>query len=310
LTRAAFIVNPTKSDELGALREAVTAAMAKVGWEPPLWLETTEDDPGRGQAEDAIKQGVAVVLVCGGDGTITACASALANSGVPLAIVPAGTGNLLARNLELPLDRDAALEIALTGSDRALDVGTLDGEPFVVMAGMGLDAVMLSDASEALKARIGWAAYVVSAARHLRDRPVEVELTGDDAAPIHRRIHGLVVGNVGRLQGGVPLLPDAHPDDGFLDVVVLTPLGPAGWLRLAVAVLLRRENSPQFDRLRVKSLKVRAGRAMPCERDGEVCDSRRDARLDIMAGALLVRCIPVESATKGNRKSPSVTKTA
>ncbi|MDQ1540269.1 MAG: hypothetical protein QOH29_995, partial [Actinomycetota bacterium] len=185
--------------------------MTKAGWEPPLWLETTEEDPGRGQAEDAIKQGVDVVLVCGGDGTITACAAALANSRVPLAIVPAGTGNLLARNLELPLDRDAALEIALTGSDRTLDVGTIDGEPFVVMAGMGLDAVMLSDASEALKARVGWAAYVLSAARHLRDRPVEVELTGDDAAPIHRRIHGLVVGNVGRLQGGVPLLPDAEP---------------------------------------------------------------------------------------------------
>jgi len=223
---------------------------------------------------------------------------------VPLAIVPAGTGNLLARNLELPLDRDAALEIALTGSDRTLDVGTIDGEPFVVMAGMGLDAVMLSDASEALKARVGWAAYVLSAARHLRDRPVEVELTGDDAAPIHRRIHGLVVGNVGRLQGGVPLLPDAEPDDGFLDVVVLTPLGPAGWLRLAAAVLLRRENSPEFDRRRVRELNVRAGRAMPCELDVEVCDGRREARIEIMPGALLVRCVPAGSATNGNRKSP------
>jgi YegS/Rv2252/BmrU family lipid kinase len=304
VTRAAFVVNPTKTDDLGSLREAVTAAMTKVGWEQPLWLETTEEDPGRGQAEDAIKQGVDVVLVCGGDGTITACAAALASSGVPLAIVPAGTGNLLARNLELPLDRDAALEIALTGSDRTLDVGTIDGEPFVVMAGMGLDAVMLSDASEALKARVGWAAYVLSAARHLRDRPVEVELTGDDAAPIHRRIHGLVVGNVGRLQGGVPLLPDAEPDDGFLDVVVLTPLGPAGWLRLAAAVLLRRESSPEFDRLRVRELNVRAGRAMPCERDGEVCDGRRDARIEIMPGALLVRCVPAGSATNGNRKSP------
>ncbi|MDQ1540974.1 MAG: hypothetical protein QOH29_1700, partial [Actinomycetota bacterium] len=119
-----------------------------------------------------------------------------------------------------------------------------------------------------------------------------------------RRIHGLVVGNVGRLQGGVPLLPDAEPDDGFLDVVVLTPLGPAGWLRLAAAVLLRRENSPAFDRLRVRRLIVRAGRAMPCERDGEVCDGRRDARIGIMPGALLVRCVPARSATNGSRKSP------
>jgi YegS/Rv2252/BmrU family lipid kinase len=304
VTRAAFIVNPIKIDDLASLRADVTAAMAKADWEPPLWLETTEADPGGGFAEDAIKEGVDVVLVCGGDGTITACAAALAHSGVPLAIVPAGTGNLLARNLELPLDRDAALEIALTGSDRALDMGTFDGEPFVVMAGMGLDAVMLSDASEALKAKVGWAAYVLSAARHLRDRPVEVELTGDDAATIRRRIHGLVVGNVGRLQGGVPLLPDAEPDDGFLDVVVLTPLGPAGWLRLAAAVLLRRESSPEFDRLRVRRLEVRARRPMPCECDGELADARRDARIEIMPGALLVRAVPAGSATNGNRKSP------
>ena len=68
------------------------------GWDEPLWLETTPEDPGRGQAESAVSAGVDLVLACGGDGTVTACAEGVTGTGVPLAIIPMGTGNLLARN--------------------------------------------------------------------------------------------------------------------------------------------------------------------------------------------------------------------
>jgi YegS/Rv2252/BmrU family lipid kinase len=302
--RAAVIVNPTKCTDAAGLHEQVTSAMRSAGWQPPLWFETTEQDPGSGVTRQALDEGADLVVACGGDGTVTACTAALAGTGVPLAILPLGTGNLLARNLDMPLDLEKALDLAMTGGDRALDVGTADGEPFVVMAGMGFDAVMLADAGESLKAAVGWPAYVLSALRHLRDQAVRVELRADDAPPSRRRIHGLVVGNVGRLQGSVPLLPDAEPDDGLLDVVLLAPTGLTGWARLAFAVVLRRPHSAQLERLHVRTLDVVASRAMPCERDGELADTCRELHIGIMPGALLVRCVPSQRSAEA-QDSPS-----
>jgi diacylglycerol kinase family enzyme len=225
--RAAVVANPTKHDQPEKLRGAIRAAMSEHGWSEPLWLETTIEDPGEGQAREAVQAGVDLVLACGGDGTVTACAAGVAASGVPLAVLPAGTGNLLARNLGLPLDLSDALAIALTGTDRKLDMGVANDQPFIVMAGIGFDAKMLGGASAPLKKRLGWPAYVVSALRHLRDRPMRVRLRADDGAPLRLRASAVVIGNVGSLQGGLPLMPDAEPDDGVLDVVVLSAAGSA-----------------------------------------------------------------------------------
>jgi len=241
--RAAVVVNPTKHDDAQTLRDVVRAAMSQHGWSDPLWLETTIQDPGEGQAIEAVQAGVDLVLACGGDGTVTACAAGVATSGIPLAVLPAGTGNLLARNLGLPLDLGDALAVALTGSDRRLDMGLVNDRPFVVMAGIGFDAKMLGGASEPLKKQLGWAAYVVSALRHLRDRPMRVRLRADDGVLLRRRASAVVIGNVGSLQGGLPLLPDAEPDDGMLDLVVITARGWASWLRVAADVLRRRRAS-------------------------------------------------------------------
>src|SRR5580704_17262614 len=142
--------------------------MTGQGWAEPLWLETTPDDTGERLARMAVESGVDLVISSGGDGTVTACAGGVAGSGVPLGVLPSGTGNLLARNLGLPLPVDEALTVALTGSDRRLDVGTANGRPCVVMAGIGFDAEMLAGASEQLKKRLGWAAYPVYALRHIR----------------------------------------------------------------------------------------------------------------------------------------------
>jgi YegS/Rv2252/BmrU family lipid kinase len=292
VTRAAVVVNPTKHGDLETLRADVTAAMSDHGWSDPLWMETTAEDPGEGQARAAVAAHADLVLACGGDGTVTACAAGVAGTGIPLGVLPAGTGNLLARNLGLPLDLDSALAAALTGTDRPLDMGTANGRPFVVMAGIGFDAKMLDGTSERLKKRLGWLAYALSALRHLRDRPVRVRLRAAGGPPVRRRASGIIVGNVGWLQGGVPLLPDAEPDDGRLDVLVLTARGWTGWLALAARVLLRRRAAGHAARLVVTELRIEADRPQPWQLDGEVIGSTSRLVIAVQAGRLLLRGPP------------------
>ena len=226
MSRAAVVVNPTKLDDDEAFRKSVRRVMDDHGWDEPLWLETTPEDPGRGQAESAVSAGVGLVLACGGDGTVTACAEGITGTGVPLAIIPMGTGNLLARNIGLPMGLEEALAIALGGVQQPIDAGRVNGALFVVMAGLGLDAEMLSGTSEPLKKRLGWFAYAISAVRHLGDRPMRVTVRADGSRRRRMRANALIVGNVGWLRGGLPLLPDARPDDGMLDAVVLTAARP------------------------------------------------------------------------------------
>jgi diacylglycerol kinase (ATP) len=286
--RAAVVIHAAKHDDMGGFRAAVRKAIVGLGWAEPLWLETRPDDTGERLAREAVRSGVDLVLASGGDGTITACVGGVAGSGVPLGVLPCGTGNLLARNLGLPLSLDEALAVALTGSDRRLDVGNANGRPFVVMAGIGFDAEMLQGADERLKNRVGWAAYVLSALRHLRERPVRMVLRADSSPPQRRWASGVIVGNVGSLQGNVRLLPDAAPDDGALDVAVLAARGWTGWLRLAADVLLRRRTG-RVAHLTCGELAVDASRALRWEVDGEVAGFTRQLRVTLEPGSLLVR---------------------
>jgi diacylglycerol kinase family enzyme len=285
---AAVVANPAKFADIGPFRDWVSATLAEHGWDEPLWLETTPGEPGQAQARAAAEAGADVVIAAGGDGTVTACATGLAGSGVPLAIIPAGTGNLLARNLALPMDRQEALRVALEGTDRQIDVGLANGVPFLAMAGLGLDADMLGSTSEAAKRRFGYAAYVVSVFRHLRDRPIRAIVTAGQDPPEQLRTSGIIVGNVGWLQGGLPLFPGAEPDDGVLDAVVLPPRGWAGWLSFALHVLLRRSTARVF-RVTFTELRIEIDREHMWEVDGEVIGATRDLEIRLHAGRLTLR---------------------
>jgi diacylglycerol kinase family enzyme len=295
MNRAAVVMNPTKLDDEEAFRKSVRRVMDDHGWDEPLWLETTPEDGGRGQAESAVAARVDLVLACGGDGTVTACAEGVIGSGVPMAIIPMGTGNLLARNIGLPMGLDEALAVALGLGQQSLDSGRVNGTMFVVMAGLGLDAHMLSGTSEPAKKRLGWLAYAISAARHLSDRPMRVTVSADGRPDRRMRASTLVIGNVGWLQGGLPLMPDARPDDGRLDAVVLLARGLTGWLGVAVSILLRRPAHDGIHRIQFSELRVTLDRAQPWELDGEVMGSTRRLTVVAQRGALLLR-VPSESA--------------
>ena len=188
------MVNPSNIDDLGKLRAQITGVCAELEWAPPLWLETTVEDPGGGQASIALAAGADIVLVCGGDGTIRNVAQVLAGSGTALGLVPAGTSNVLARNLAIVLNDPArATRIALSGSNRAVDVGrvTIDGcaeeQVFLVMAGVGFDAAIMAGAPHELKSRLGPLAYFVSGIRALRGPRASIALAVDGRiAPPHQ----------------------------------------------------------------------------------------------------------------------------
>jgi YegS/Rv2252/BmrU family lipid kinase len=291
VNRAGVVHNPTKVTDLPALKRRVEPVMDRAGWEPPLWLETTVEDPGAGMARQAVDEGCDVVFVAGGDGTVMAAATALAGTEVPLAILPTGTGNLLARNLDLPFtDEDACLRIGLSGRTRAIDVGAVEDRKFVVMAGLGFDAAMMRDAPEGLKKTFGWPAYVVSATKHLRGRGIRIALTLDDGEPLNRRVRTVVVGNVGRLQGNIPLLPDAVPDDGVLDVVIIATRNILDWARVGTRVI-RRADVPdrRMERFTAKHVLIEASHAQPRQLDGDVIEDGRRLDIQVEAGALLVK---------------------
>ncbi len=286
-----MVFNPVKVPDLDELRQIVGDGLEKAGWPAPRWYETTPDDPGRGQAKQAVADGAELVFACGGDGTVTAVVTALAGSDVALAVLPAGTGNLLAANLGLGTDPATGLEVALEGGRRRIDVGVIDDRCFVVMAGMGFDAQMLEGTSETAKKRIGWLAYVGGAAKHLLDRPMRIRIRLDGGPPMPRRPRAVIVGNVGRLQGGVRLLSKAEPDDGKLNVAVLTPANLAHWAALALAVLRRQERVPLMETYTASRVEIYSNRAQARQLDGDLIAPGKTMKIHVRPKALLL-CVP------------------
>jgi YegS/Rv2252/BmrU family lipid kinase len=306
--RVAVVFNPISAgDQAEQRKRELVEALEAAGADEVLVEETTKEDPGRGAAERAMKAEVDVVLVAGGDGTVMACVSALAGSQTPLAVLPLGTGNLLAKNLDLPSELEDAIEVALRGRRRRLDVGALDDDRFVVMSGIGFDAAMLRDADPSMKSRFGALAYVFSGLRQLRRRATDYRITLDDSPPFHRLAQGVLVGNLGRLQGGLEVLPEAEPDDGVLDVGVLLTRSLVDWLKLAGRVLARRgrdgASGPPLELFRAKRVEVDCSRPQPIERDGDTAPPRRHFAVHILPSALTL-CVPVPDGGEPQEVAP------
>ncbi|HEY6800452.1 MAG TPA: diacylglycerol kinase family protein [Agromyces sp.] len=308
-----MIYNPVKVD-IDELRAAVAAEPSTAGWAETMWFETTEDDPGTGQAKEAVGQGADVVIAAGGDGTIRAVAQVLAGTSTSLALLPSGTGNLLARNLDLTLDDMAhSIEVAFAGTDRDIDLawadirregGGVERQAFLVMAGLGLDAKMLSHTDEELKAKVGWLAYVDAIRKALRDKNrlrMRYRLDGRTTRTVSA--HTLIIGNCGSLPANILLLPTAAIDDGRFEAVFLRPESAWGWVQIFVKIIwengvLRRTKlgrqimSPDVDALRYvkgRKLEVVLSRPEELELDGDGFGRTQAFRTWIDAGGLTVR---------------------
>ncbi|MFF3304740.1 diacylglycerol kinase family protein [Streptomyces sp. NPDC001741] len=295
--RTVVVFNPTVTDESG--RAALSEVLERHGHRAAEFLPTTADDPGAGQAAGAVRAGASLVVVCGGDGTVRAVSEALAGTGVPLAVVPCGTGNLLARNLGLPVKPAEALAAALGGAPRRIDLGLIEGDGmapahFTVMSGAGLDAAMLESTSDRAKAVLGWPAYVVGGLRELRAPRMRLTVSLDGGRPLRRSARMVLVANTGKVQGGAALVPAARPDDGLLDLLILDPRGPAGWLSAVVALLRRdtgrkgAEGSRSVEYFTFRRADIRFDAPQPRELDGDPVPPGRQFTARVVPGALTV----------------------
>ena len=312
LKRAAVVVNPTKFADLPSVRERITATCHAHGWGDPVFFETTAEDTGAGQAASAVREGVDLVCSLGGDGTVRNVAHALVGTEMPLGILPAGTGNLLARNLDLPVALENALEVALTGRNRRIDVGEVlvgaapedatgtgteadadDPRPlhhFLVMSGLGMDAEIMAATNENLKNKVGWPAYMVSGLKSLVSPEFRVRIKVDDDMEFRRRARMVVIGNCGRLLGGLVLMPNARVDDGRLDAVIASPKGVVGWVPVATRVATRRRKGhPTLDHKVCQEIRVRADRPIALQVDGDVIGEAAEVFARIRPAALTVR---------------------
>jgi diacylglycerol kinase family enzyme len=334
-TQVAFIANPTKPG-VPELRDAAVRACAARYLPEPMWLDTTEGDPGIGQAREAVRRGAQVVIAVGGDGTVRAVAEGLAGTQAAMGLIPQGTGNLLARNLGLPInDVDDLLRIALTGRDRPIDVGWLTvvrdesmvdddisgtdprtvvpektprgaKEParehiFLVIAGLGFDAAMVADTDEELKAKVGWVAYIAAGIKHSHARRMRLELSFDGSPWRRAKLRSVLIGNIGKLPGGITLLPDAEPDDGWLDIGTIDTRGGAlGWAQLFGEVAMQRfgvtndlpNKVGRIDHIRVRRIGVRSRDPQQVQVDGDTIGSALEVSARLEERSLMVR-VPV-----------------
>ncbi len=252
-------------------------------------VETTPEDPGSGQAAQAVASGADVVIACGGDGTVRACLEPLAESATSLGIVPLGTGNLLAHNLSIADGVDAASS-AGRGEKTRIDLGRINGETFAVMAGSGFDALMIRDANDKVKSRFGTIAYVISAAKNLRTDLVHTTIEVDGKPWFQGRSSMVLVGNFGTITGGIDVFPDAQPDDGLLDVAIMSPNKVGQWLSVAWH-LIRNKPIPLrlARRAQGRHIVVKHREPRPYELDGEDRQPARRLDISVLPNAISVR---------------------
>jgi len=295
----AVIINPTKFPDFAATKAQVAEGARRFNWHDPLWFETNKEDSGVSAARSALAQAPDLVCVMGGDGTVRAVASVLRGTAVPCGLLPSGTGNLLARNLGIPVDSlPDALEIAFLGQNRAIDVGLAtfdDGEEraFMVMGGVGLDADIMDQTDGTLKKKVGWGAYVVAGGATMFRAGFGVTLSVDGEEHTSGECLMVLACNCSSVVANIQLATGAKVDDGNLELVMLRPNAVAGWVGVAIDVATRMRNGmASLGQWSGREFRFDLDRAVLAEIDGDPVGQTRAGRFGVDPGGLLVR-LPV-----------------
>jgi diacylglycerol kinase (ATP) len=320
LKQVVVVFNPNLRS-LTTLKKNLQAEADKLTNSELLWLPA---ESGLDVALAKAVRNAAAVVVLGGDGLVRAAAKQLVGTQIPLGIVPSGTGNLLARNMHIPVsDSRKAIRIALGEITQVIDVAraTLRGAGagagaragtdadathiFTVMAGVGLDAAMAGGVTRIQKKRYGWLAYVAPIVRSIvRNSQHQMVLRLDDRKPVPIKAHTAIVGNCGTLTANLLLLPEAQLTDGLLDIVVLNPKAITGWTqiwsRVAVSGALVRSRpgrvllkaAPPIHALQYgqfRQLELTLTHPQPVQLDGDVIGEANSVSVEVLPAALVVR---------------------
>ncbi|MEO7399031.1 MAG: YegS/Rv2252/BmrU family lipid kinase [Ilumatobacteraceae bacterium] len=286
--RVAVVAHNQKT--LGGGLARLREFLAEQGINDPQWFEVPKSRLAPDRIKQARKAGAELIFVWGGDGTVQRSIDAMVGHSATLAILPAGTANLLATNLKIPIDLEQAVMVGLTGVDKVLDVGRINGEHFAVMAGTGLDALMIRDADSGLKDRFGRAAYVWTAVRHVRHKLTPTTIEVDDNTWFDGDAGCVLIGNVGDIAGGITAFDHAAPDDGRLDLAVVTASGALQWARtLTRAAIGRTDRSPLVQMTTAKRIDVRMKKALPYELDGGARPKTKRLKIRVVPRAVTIR---------------------
>ena len=290
MTHVAVVAHAGKT--LGGGLDELRRVLADRGVGEPIWYEVRKSKQAPSYVTRAVDQGADLVFAWGGDGMVQRTVDALAGTPAAIAILPAGTANILATNLGIPTEIEAAVDIGLRGTRRCLDVAQMNGERFAVMGGAGFDARMIHDAGNGLKNKAGRFAYVWTGARNLRTPCVKMRVKVDGHVWFDDRASCILFGNVGKLFGGLTTFQDAQPDDGRLEVGVVTAYGVWQWARaLARTAAHRPERSPFVELTSGQQISVRFDQAVRYEIDGGARKKTTKLKVEVEPGAITV-CVP------------------
>ena len=286
----AVVAHSRKS--LGGGLPELRRILALEGVTDPLWYEVKKSRRAPKYARRAAANGADVMFVWGGDGTVQRCIDAVADTDTAVAILPAGTANLLAANLNVPHDLAEAVRTGLHGDRRRLDTGSVNGEHFAVMAGAGFDARMIADADRGTKDRLGRAAYVVTGIRNLRARRVRATIEVDGKRFFQGKVSCVLTANVGKILGGVEAFPRARPDDGRLELGVVTAKNPVQWARTFGRLALGHpEQSPFAKVTQGRKFRIRFDEPLRFELDGGARPASRKLRIKVRPSSVTI-CVP------------------
>jgi len=290
LRNVAVIAHQGKS--LGEGLPELRRTLAAHGVPDPIWYEISKSKHATALAEKVVADGVTLLVIWGGDGTVQRCLDAVSGQDIAVAVVPAGTANLLATNLGIPDDIGAAVRIGIYGDRRSLDVGMLNGKRFAVMAGVGFDAHMMLIAEGEMKDRWGQLAYVWAAIRATRIASQRVTIAVDGSAWFAGHAAGILLGQMGTLTSGLVAFPDAIPDDGQLEVAVITADTWTHWLRVLYRLVSGHpERSPLARTTRASIVDITLDQATPYELDGSPRKAKKRLTASIEPAAVTV-CVP------------------